>query len=66
MPFCARLPQLLDSLVERAQHVMGSAVLVLGSILVAASHRFALVAAVWIESDSCDLGLTIGFVKIIK
>ena len=57
MPFCARLP-LLDSSVDRAQHVVGSAVLVLGSILVAASDHF--------NSDSCDLGLTIGFVKTVE
>ena len=33
--FCARLPRLLNSSVDRAQRIMGSAALVLGSILVA-------------------------------
>ena len=46
MPFCATLPQLLDSSVDRAQRVVGSAALVLGLILVAASVRFASVASI--------------------
>ena len=50
----------------RVQHIMGSAALVLGSILVAASVHFASVASVWIASDLCDLGLIIGFVKTVK
>ena len=66
MPFCAGLPRLLDSLVDRAQRKMGSAALVLGLILVAASVHFASVSFVRIALDSCDLGLTIGFVKIIE
>ena len=47
-PFCAGLPRHLDSSVDRAQHIdlLGSAALVLGSILVAASVCFALVALV--------------------
>ena len=61
MPFCARLPQLLNSSVDRArlprllnssvdrvQRIMGSAALVLGSILVAALVCFALMASVLI------------------
>ena len=58
MSFCAKLPRHLYSSVDRAQRIMGSAALLLGSILVAASVRIA--------SDSCDLGLTIGFVKTIE
>ena len=58
MPFRARLPRLLDSSVDRAQRLVGSAALVSGPIPVAASVCFASVA-----SNSCDLGLTIGFVK---
>ena len=46
MPYCARLPQFLDSSVDRVQRVMGSATLILGSILVVALVRFALVASV--------------------
>ena len=46
MPFYVRLPRLLDSSVDRAQCMMGSAALVLGSILVAASVCFASVASV--------------------
>ena len=45
MPFCARLSRLLDCSVDRAQRIMGSAVLVLGLILVATLVRF---ASVWI------------------
>ena len=45
---------------------MGSAALVLDSLLVAALDRFASVALVRIASDSCDLGLTIEFMKIIE
>ena len=47
---------------------MESAALVLGSILVAASVRFSSMALVWIASirNSCDLGLTIGFVKTVE
>ena len=56
--FCAQLPRLLDSSVDRAPRINGSAALVLGSILVATLVRFA--------SDSCDLGLTIGFVKTVE
>ena len=51
---------------DRAQHIMESAALVLGLILVAALVRFALMASVWITLDSCDLGLTIGFVKTVE
>ena len=58
MPLLARLSRLLDSLVDRVQRITRSAALVLGSILVATSVCF--------DSDSCDLGLTIGFVKIIE
>ena len=47
-PFCARSQQLFDSSVDRAQRIIGSAALVSGSILVAASVRFASVALVWI------------------
>ena len=43
---CARLSRLLDSSVDRAQRIVGSAALVMGSILVAASVRFASVALV--------------------
>ena len=46
---------------DRAPRKEGSAVLVLGSILIAALVRFASVAL-----DSCDLGLTIGFVKTVE
>ena len=49
VPICARLPQLLDSSVDRAQRIMGSAALVLGLILIAALVRFALVASVQIS-----------------
>ena len=45
---------------------MGSAALVLGLILVAALVRLAWVALVWIALDSCDLGLTIGFMKTVE
>ena len=45
---------------------MGSAALVVGSILVAALVCCALVALVRIASNLCDLGLTIGFVKTVK
>ena len=62
----ARLPRLLDSSVDRAQRLMGSAALVLGLILIAALVHFASVASDRFDSDSCDLGLTIGFVKIIE
>ena len=41
---------------DRVQYLLGSAALFLGSILVAASILFALVALVRIASDSCDLG----------
>ena len=54
MPFCARLPRLLDSSVDRAQRIMGSAALVLGLIPVAALVCF--------NSNLGDLGLTIRFV----
>ena len=64
-PFCAPLERLLDSLVGRALRVMGRAALVLGSILVAASVCFASVALVQIAFDSCDLELTIEFVKTV-
>ena len=40
-PFCASLPRFLDSSVDRAQRIMGSAALVVGSILVATAVRFA-------------------------
>ena len=56
--FCARLPRLLDSSVDRAQRIVRSAALVLGSILAAASVCF--------DSDSCDLGLTIRLVKTVE
>ena len=45
---------------------MGSAALVWGLILVAAWVYFTSVALIQIASDSCDLGLTIRFVKIIE
>ena len=45
-PFCAGLPRLLDSSVDRAQRKWGSAVLVLGLILIAALVRFASMALV--------------------
>ena len=65
-PFCARLPRLLDSSVDRALRKMESAALVLGSIFVAALVHFAWVASVWIVSDSCDVGLTIEFMKTVE
>ena len=51
---------------DRAHCIKGSAALVLGLILVAASVRFALMALVRCDSDLCDLGLTIRFVKTIE
>ena len=51
---------------DRAQPIMRSAALVLGLILVVAIICFASVALVRIASDSCDLGLTIEFVKTIE
>ena len=48
------------------QRIMESAALVLGSILVATSICFASVVSVRIALDSCDLGLTIGFVKTVE
>ena len=39
---------------------------IVDSILVAASVHFASVASVRIALDSCDLGLTIGFVKTVE
>ena len=51
---------------DKAQCKMESAALVLGSIFVAALVYFAWVASVWIVSDSCDVGLTIGFMKTVK
>ena len=66
MPSFAILPRLLDSSVDRAQHIMSSAALVLGSILVAASVHFTSMDSVRIASDSSDLGLTNDFVKIIE
>ena len=51
---------------DKAQRVERSAALLLGSIIVAASIRFASVASVQIISDLCDLGLTIGFVKTVE
>ena len=52
MPFCisVRLPRLPDSSVDRAQRMMGSAALVLGSILVTASVQFASVVLVQIAA----------------
>ena len=46
---------------DRGQRRAGSAALVLGSILVAASVLFG-----GFDSDLCDLGLTIGFVKTVE
>ena len=60
-PLFAELPRFLDSVVDRAQRIVGSAAPVLGSILVAALFRFG-----GFGSDSCDLGLAIGFMKIIE
>ena len=51
---------------DRAQRVTGNAPQILGSILVAASVRFALVALVRFDLDSSDLGLTIGFMKTVE
>ena len=51
---------------DRAQRLLGRGALVLGSILVTDSVCFALVASVQIASDSCDLGLTIRFVKTLE
>ena len=48
---------------DRAQHIMGNAALVLGLILVAVSVCF---ASDQIASDLCDLGLTIGFMKTVE
>ena len=50
-------PQLLDSFMDKAQRMMGSAALVLSLILVAASVCFASVVSVRIALDSCDLGV---------
>ena len=50
MPFCTRLPRLLDSSVDSAQGIMGSAALVLGSILVTTAVCFASVASICIAS----------------
>ena len=66
MPFCATLTRLLDSSVDRAQRIMGSAALVLDSILVPTLVRFASVVLTQIALDLCDLGLTIGFVKTVE
>ena len=49
-----------------AQCIMGCAVLVLGSILIAASFRFSGFGSDHFDSDSCDLGLTIRFVKTVE
>ena len=51
---------------DRVQRIVGSAALVLGLILVAVLVRFVLVALDRFDSDSCDLGLTVEFVKIIE
>ena len=45
-PFCPILPRLLDSSVDRAHRIVGSAAVVLGLIRVTVSVRFALVASV--------------------
>ena len=45
---------------------MRSAAVVLGSILIAASVGFASVTSVWIDSNLCNLKLTIGFVKTVE
>ena len=50
---------------DRVLCIKGSAALVLDSILVAALVRFASVASVRFDLGSCDLGLTIGFVKTV-
>ena len=46
----SRMPRLLDNWVDRAMRIRRSAALVLGSIFVAASVRFASVASVRIAS----------------
>ena len=54
---------------DRAQREMGSAALVLGSILVLVgfvSLRWLRFRSLWFDLDSCDVGLTIGFVKVIE
>ena len=53
---------------NRVQHkiIMGSAALVLGSILVAASVHFVAMALLWCDLDLCDLGLTIRFMKTVE
>ena len=51
---------------DRAERIKGSTALGLGLILVAALVRFASVTLVGCDSDSCDLGLTIEFVKTIE
>ena len=48
----------------RAQRIMGSAALVLGSILVAALFHFDGFSSDWFDSD--DQGLTIEFVKTLE